>query len=194
MSEPGAIVKSEAVELVPPVAVTLPGRYFHHARGQARSVSITQLRELGELFIKSAVAVTDLYLRICLHIRVYALDRDEVAPVLKGCGFPSSRVSELFRVAYAPENIFREFSATHIGFRVALVKTRMYYEVRRRDAGVRRRKVRRASARLLRLVADLGESTWEYRAKNYRLLVVAEQRITNIVRYKRDREPTTRLT
>lgn len=179
MKPDASLVKSETVEMVRPVALTLPGRYFHRARGQSREKSLLELRELGELFIKSAVAVTDLYLRICLHIRSYDLDRDEVTPVLKQCGFPASRISELCRVAFAPENIFREFSATHIGFRVALLKTRMYYDVRRRDRKVKRRKVRRASARLLKLLKDLGEPAWEYRDKNYALSVVSQCNITN---------------
>src|SRR5215218_6546786 len=111
MKPSAALIKTETVEVVPPVSLTLPGRYFQRARGQSREKSIEELRTLGELFIKSAVAVTDLYLRICLHIRYYDLDRDEVATALKTAGFPASRISELCCVAFAPENIWKEYSA-----------------------------------------------------------------------------------
>jgi len=166
-----AAVPKPVLELVPPVHLTLPGRFFHHVRGQAREVSVAQLRQLGELFLTASVAVTDLYLRLCSHIRAYDLDPDEVAVALREAGFPASRISELCRVAFAPDNIWREFSATHIGFRVALTKTRMYYENRRGDRRTKRRKLRRASARVIRLLRDLGETGWEYRAKNYQLWV-----------------------
>jgi len=166
------VVKSEVVELTPAVVLSIPGRHFHHARGQARDVSIEQLRELGRLFLKSALTVGDLYLRLCDHIRVYDLDPDEVAVALRDAGFPPPRISEIRRVAFAPANIYREFMTKGIGFRVALTKTRLYYEVRRRDLRTKRRKLRRASARVIGLVKDLGELAWEYRAKNCRLNVV----------------------
>ena len=179
MNTSAAIVKSEAVEMVPPVELQVPGRWFRHVRGQAREVSLEQLRDLGRLFIKSAVAVGDLYLRMCDHIRAYDLDPDEVASALKDAGFPPSRISEIRRVAFAPENLYREFMTKGYGFRVALTKTRMYYEVRRGDKRTKRRKLRRASARVFRLLRELGESVWEYRAKNYSLRAVAELNITN---------------
>ena len=165
--------------MVPPVELQVPGRWFRHVRGQAREVSLEQLRDLGRLFIKSAVAVGDLYLRMCDHIRAYDLDPDEVASALKDAGFPPSRISEIRRVAFAPENLYREFMTKGYGFRVALTKTRMYYEVRRGDKRTKRRKLRRASARVFRLLRELGESVWEYRAKNYSLRAVAELNITN---------------
>ena len=65
------------------------------------------------------------------------------------------------------------------GFRVALTKTRMYYDNRRRDNRTKRRKLRRASARVIRLVQDLGQAAWEYRATNYALSVVSGLNITN---------------
>jgi len=105
-----------AVELVLPVELKLPGRWFQRARGQSREASLEQLRELGRLFIKSAVAVGDLYLRICDHVRAYDLDPDEVGAALRDAGFPASRVSEIRRVAFAPSNIYNEFMTKGIGF------------------------------------------------------------------------------
>jgi len=155
----------------PPVELKLPGRWFQRSRSQSRETSIEQLRDLGRLFIRSALAVGDLYLRICDHIRAYDLDPDEVAQALRDASFPPSRISEIRRVAFAPDNLYREFMAQGLGFRVALEKTRMYYAVRRGERRSKRRKLRRASMRVLELVKDLGEGSWEYRAKNHLLSV-----------------------
>ena len=167
------------IEQCAPVELQIPGRWFQHVRGQARDVSIEQLRELGRLFLHSAVTVGNLYLRICDHIRAYDLDPDEVAAALRDAGFAASRISEIRRVAFAPENLYREFMTQGLGFRVALTKTRLYYDVRSRDRRTKRRKLRRASARVIRLLKDLGERSWEYRAKNYTLNVVEQLNITN---------------
>jgi len=167
------------IERAAPVELKIPGRWFSHVRGQAREVSIEQLRELGRLFLHSAITVGNLYLRICDHIRVYDLDPDEVTAALREAGFPPSRISEIRRVAFAPENLYREWMAEGLGFRVALTKSRLYYDVRRGEKRVKRRKLRRASARVIRLLRDLGERTWEYRAKNYALNAAEQPRITN---------------
>jgi len=180
-TRPAAFSTGATVELVPPVTLTLPGRHWVPARGQSRDESIAQLRELGELLIRGAVAVTDLYLRICTHIRAHDLDPDEVTQALRQAGFSAPRISELRRVAFAPEHIFKEFAATHIGFRVVLAKTRMYEQVRRSDIRVKRRKLRRASARVLRLFREIGQNVWEYRVKNLQLLVIDQLNTTNTV-------------
>ncbi|HTD67656.1 MAG TPA: hypothetical protein VK846_14110, partial [Candidatus Limnocylindria bacterium] len=158
-----------------PIALTIPGRFFHTVRGQSRQTSLEQLRELGQLFLRSAMVVGDLYLRICGHVRSYDLDADEVAQVLREAGFPASRISEICRVSFAPAHIYTEFMCSGMSFRVALTKTRMYYEARRGDRRVKRRKLRRASARVIRLLGDAGGGPWEYRAKNYVLSVVATE-------------------
>jgi len=172
-------IKSDGAELAKPVELTLPTRWFRPSRQQSREASIEQLRDLGRLFIRSALAVGDLYLRICDHIRAYDLDPDEVTQALRDASFPPSRISEIRRVAFAPENLYREFMSKGLGFRVALEKTRMYYAARRGERRGKRRKLRRASMRVVELVKDLAEGDWEYRAKNHRLVVANEQRITN---------------
>jgi len=176
MNLPSTAVASPADEVE---EFALPGRWLTPVKGQARAESLEQLKELGRLFLKSACAVSGLYLRICSHIRAYELDVDEVSEALKEAGFPPPRVSEIRRVAFAPEWLYREFMADAVGFRVALRKTRMYYAVRRTDKSVRRRKLRRALARVSRLLADLGEKVFEYRAKNCVLLVSVQVNITN---------------
>jgi hypothetical protein len=177
-----SLAGSGTVELIPSVTLTFPGRLCLAARGQSREASIAQLRELGVLFISGAEAMTDLYLRICAHIRAHDLDPDEISEPLRQAGFSAPRISEIRRVAYAPEHLFREFYATNIGFKMVLAKTRMYEQVRRSDIRVKRRKLRRASARVLRLFREVGQPVWEYRVKNYRLLVSEQLNTTNIVR------------
>ncbi|HMJ90271.1 MAG TPA: hypothetical protein VK530_10665 [Candidatus Acidoferrum sp.] len=158
-------------EYGPPLTLELPYRWFQPARNQPRAESVAQLTELGKTFVRAAVAVADVYLRICDHIRWYELDPDEVSKALAEAGFPPSRVSEIKRVAYAPDHIWKELQAREIGFRVALQKSRMYYENRKRELPVKRRKLRRACARVLRLLRDLGEDSWEYQHKSFAVIV-----------------------
>lgn len=170
------------MELASPITLTLPTRWYLPEKGMTRASAIVQLRELGEQFVKGSQALGGLYLRITDHVRHHELDPEEVRPVLRQAGFPVARISEVLRVAGAPEPIYAEYSTSRIGFRVALAKTRLYHLAQGTRLPYKRRQARRMSARLIRQVMAIGVEAWRDRLKGWRLQVVSEVKITNIVR------------
>lgn len=155
------------------VTLELPGRWFMPSRTQSRETSLKQLRQLGELFVRGAMAVGNLYLRICDHIRAYDIDPAEVSQALSQAGFPESRISEVKRVAYAPQEIYMEYSAGRYGFRVALEKSRLYYAAHRTKPQAKRRQLRKAAGRLIKLASVMhsGPDGWEYELNGYKLVI-----------------------
>lgn len=85
-------------------------------------------------------------------------------------------------MADAPETIWHQFSGRAIGFRVAVQKTRLHYSAMRLGERYRWRRFRRVVLRVLKLGRELRVENWEMRAGEYRLLLVREVNITNIVR------------
>ncbi len=155
------------------VTLQIPGRWFQLNRELPHEIAVKQLFELGEMFMRGAMAVGNLYMRICDHIRMYEIDPLEVSQALTKAGFPDSRISEIKRVAYAPQDVYLEYSAGQYGFRVALAKSRLFYAAQRTKAHAKRRQLRKAAGRLIKLASAMhsGPDGWEYELGGYRLVV-----------------------
>lgn len=80
---------------------------------------------LGDAIIKKAGELAGLYLKLCLYIRQEKVAPKLVSYVLARQGFKRSRISEINRVANAPDKVFKEYEAKLIGFDKALEFSRI---------------------------------------------------------------------
>jgi len=88
-------------------------------------VSEERLREIGqEMATAFDKAVKD-YRDLIKLIRKDDMPRAQVGRALvSGCGFSEAWVSQVFRVAKSPEDIFQKYMAGAVGFRAALQEAR----------------------------------------------------------------------
>jgi hypothetical protein len=128
--------------------LTIPTRYVIR-KNATRHECLAELTRLGAIFANGAEALGSLYLRITDLIRNERLTDAEVRDSL--CDhFPPSRISELLRVATAPDHIYCNYKLRVSGFRATLERTRMYAQLPADSRLVERKKVR-AAARLASL-------------------------------------------
>ncbi|HAV62231.1 MAG TPA: hypothetical protein DCY13_07675 [Verrucomicrobiales bacterium] len=171
-----------AKELAKAEVLEVPTRWVLPVRNVTRAECLKELRTLGEHFQKGLEGLGSLYLRITDHIRHYELTAEEVRATFKPVGFQDSRISELLRVATAPETIYREYSARLVGFRIALKKTRMFYMVGRNQPRYRRRQLQRAAVRLVKRLRENNLSEWQFNYGGLQIVAHDELNITYIVR------------
>jgi len=81
---------------------------------------IEELRAHGIAIAKATVATGLLWLNLCKFIRANAIAPKLVSEQLGSLGFNRVRVSEVNRVANAPDDVWSEYEAKAIGFRNAL--------------------------------------------------------------------------
>lgn len=77
------------------------------------------LRKKAEVFHKKSADLQKLYFSLCSYIREKQLEPAVVRRALLAAGFPKSRVSEVFKVSFVSEEIWLEYKAKTIGFKLA---------------------------------------------------------------------------
>jgi len=97
---------------------------------EVESQNEREIRETGEAIIKKSGEVAGLYLSLCLNIRKNAIAPAVVSRILKELGFNRVRISEINRVANAPDDVFTNYQARAIGFNKAIEFARVT------DAGI----------------------------------------------------------
>jgi len=157
------------IELAPAIEVKLPSRHWLPERADSKRSALVTLCELGTVFKKGAEALGGLYLRICDTVRKYELTPEEVRFTLSAVGWSKVRISEVMRVAYAPQKVYNEFSARLIGFKVALSKTRLYYMAGRGKLRYKRRQLQRAAVRLVKRLEENGLREWSFACREWRI-------------------------
>ena len=128
------------------VTVTVPARWT--VSHQSRTDAIREVGDLAGIITTAADAVCGCYMRLCDVIRLHGLTDDEVRSAIGG-RFPAPRVSELLRVANAPDETYRRYRAGFFGFKAALQECRGYRILPERRLVQKR--IRRAAERLVRL-------------------------------------------
>ena len=111
--------------------------------------SIRELERLSSLCVRGAEAVIGVYMRICDLIRSGSLG-DEQARSILSARFSRQRVSEIMRVARAPDEIYSRYTAGFFGFKAAVRQCRAYNVTSTSE--LKRRQVRRTAQRLVSLV------------------------------------------
>lgn len=155
--------------------LTIPGRWFEFNRTATREWMCAELTRLGKVFADCEAPVVDLYFRMVDHARSYELDPEEIHDALVSAGFPASRVSEFKRLAFAPEEVWHEYCEGKLGFKLALRKTRMFYQTRQSVAGRNRRLLRRAAGVVVRWLRDLDvREAWEFRLGGWVMVCTPE--------------------
>jgi hypothetical protein len=131
------------------LTLAVPARWVVWQAGD-RALALDDLRDSSRVLATGAAALCGLYMRMCDCIRRFGFDDAEVRAAI-GDALPPPRVSEMLRVANAPEDVYRRYRAGFFGFKAALERCRMY-SVTASDR-LRDRKIHRTAARLV-LLAD----------------------------------------
>jgi len=93
-------------------------------RSQEQEALVTQIAELGAQIVIAQVAAGDRYFKLCQLVREQSVSKQLLADSLEPLSFTKSRISEIYRVASSPDDIWREFEARRLGFTKALNLTR----------------------------------------------------------------------
>ena len=110
--------------------------------------AIRDVRTLAQVAAQGMVAVAGVYMRMCDLIRSANLTDDDIRSALVDI-FPQSRISEILRVARAPDETYRRYRMGMFGFKAALAECRGY---RINPTSVlTTRRIRRAAERLVKL-------------------------------------------
>lgn len=129
-----------------PLHISIPSRWtFQHF---THIEALHEVDRLAGIVAAGVEALHGLYLRITDLIRENELTDEEVKQTLAS-HFPQPRISELIRVAHAPPEVYRRYACHFFGFKAALQECRGY-RVNRTEI-LRRRQVRRAAERLVKL-------------------------------------------
>lgn len=113
-----------------------------------------ELDRIAGLLVVGIGALGGLYLRMCDLVRNGILTESQSREILSR-HFPPPRVSEILRVAGAPDEVYNRYRAGFFGFKAALRECRGYRVTPSRE--LRRRKLQRAAERLLELLGGEGE-------------------------------------
>jgi len=95
---------------------------------QVETQAEREVRETAEAIIKKTGEVAGLYLSLCLNIRQNKVAPTVVGRILKDLGFHRVRISEINKVANAPDDVFTNYQARAIGFNKALEFARVENE------------------------------------------------------------------
>lgn len=117
-------------------------------RGKGVAAVRQEIADLAEIINRGTEAITGCYMRICDLIRSRGLTEAEVRDILSP-HFPPPRISEILRVANAPEQVYLRYSTGFFGFKAALRVCRGYRVTP--AARLLRVRARRAAERLILL-------------------------------------------
>lgn len=145
-------VPGNLVELEPEERISIPGRWAVGNPADYRA----ELKRLAVVFAAGTQALGGLYMRICDTIRKSNLTDSEVRSVLES-NLSAARVSELLRVAHAPEEVYIRYTTGFFGFKAALRECRGYVVTPSEE--LRRRKMRRTAERLIILAGGATQIT-----------------------------------
>jgi len=85
---------------------------------------VADIAEMGAKIVIATVAAGDMYFRLCEYIRKHSVSKQLVYDSLEPLSFTKPRISEIYRVASANDDVWREFEARKLGFTKALNLTR----------------------------------------------------------------------
>ena len=102
-------------ELAPEKTLVIPARWSISDTKASRPAVLADVRKMGETLNRGAEAICGLYLRLCDTIRDHNLTRDEVRAALSKA-LPEPRISELLRVANAPDGVYMRYRVGLVGF------------------------------------------------------------------------------
>jgi len=113
-----------------------------------------KLREIGETMAASLSSAMKDYRDMLRHIRQTGIARDAIRRALvRDCGMSESWVSQVYKVALAPETLFIEYDKGDVSFRAVLEKAR---EVTQNPKG-KKSQLRRLRGTLLGLAHKVGK-------------------------------------
>jgi len=75
--------------------------------------------------VNAAINLGMTYLELVGDIRKRSIDPVTVTATLKEAGFADSRISEVKRVAFASEEVYKEIAAAQLGFKAAVTAARL---------------------------------------------------------------------
>jgi len=90
----------------------------------AQEKLVADIAEMGAKIVIAPVAAGDMYFRLCEYIRKHSVAKQLVYDSLEPLSFTKPRISEIYRVASASDDVWREFEARKLGFTKALNLTR----------------------------------------------------------------------
>jgi len=93
-------------------------------RSNEQEKMVADIAEMGAKIVIAQVAAGDMYFKLCEYVRVNSVSKQLLADSLEPLSFTKPRISEIFRVASSPDDIWREFEARRLGFTKALNLTR----------------------------------------------------------------------
>jgi len=82
------------------------------------------ISEYGVEIVRGMLKVGDTYWKLCGYIRTNKVDADVVRKALEPLGFIKQRITEINRVANAPEELWSEYEARALSFRRTLELSR----------------------------------------------------------------------
>jgi len=93
-------------------------------RSQEQEKLVADIAAMGAKIVLAQVAAGDMYFKLCEYIRVNSVAKQLVYDSLEPLSFTKPRMSEIYRVASSPDEVWREFEARRLGFSKALNLTR----------------------------------------------------------------------
>lgn len=135
-------------ELAPAVTIEIPSRWALPDHNAPRATVLKEVDHLCEKLETGVRALQGLYARVCDVIRTHNLSEKEIRPILAK-HFPPPRVSDILRLARAPEDVYSRYRAGFFGFKAALHQCRLYHITPSKE--LRIRKMRRTADRLITL-------------------------------------------
>lgn len=85
---------------------------------------VGELAEIGAKIVIASVGVGELYFQAAKLIRTKCIAKALVTDTLEPLGFIKQRITELYRVATAADEVWQEYEARRLGFKAALNITR----------------------------------------------------------------------
>jgi len=82
------------------------------------------LADIGAKIVLGSAAVGEMYFQAAEYMRKHSLAKELVFDTWKELGFVKTRISEIYRIANSPNDIWREYEAKRLGFKQALNLTR----------------------------------------------------------------------
>lgn len=134
-------------ELTEPKTIECPSRWTLFG-SQTLEQGKTEIQKLAGIIVKGTEALGGVYMRLVDTIRHHGFTDDEVRKMLSR-HFSEPRVSEILRVAKAPEEVYNRYMAGFFGFKAALRECRSYTITPGTE--LIRRKAKRAAIRLITL-------------------------------------------
>lgn len=89
-------------------------------RGWQDGEHAQRVRELGMEIVRKTGELGGLYLNLCKYIRANQVSPHTARYELFALGFPKTRVSEIIRVAYCNQKVWRDYEARLMGFNQTL--------------------------------------------------------------------------